>query len=320
MTNRNSILEYETVIRTLCMKFRQLEAMRAVVATGTTTQAAEVMGLTQSAVSRLVSQLEDGLGFELFDRHRGRLTITPEGQEFFSIAERILDEVDQIRETADNIRAHGAGTLRIAAMPAIGTCMLPKPLQMLQAENRRLNVVVHLKSRSELQHAVADRQYDFGLATLPIVQQGLTVEPLYRVRSVLIMPKGHRLADRKTVKAEDLDGENFVSLSADTVMRYRTEELFTRLKIKRHLAVEAQSTILMGNLVELGLGVAVVHPFVADHFKGKVEARPFEPAIEISYGLVFPEGSRRLRIAESFAAKMRLCFSDSENVVPEPAV
>ncbi len=103
-------------------------------------------------------------------------------------------------------------------------------------------------------------------------------------------------------------------------MRYRTEELFTRLKIKRRVTVEAQSTILVGNLVELGLGVAVVHPFVADHFAGRVEVRPFKPAIEISYGLIFPEGARRLRIADSFAEKMRLCFSDSEYVVSEPAV
>lgn len=302
------------------MKIRQLEALRAVVTTGTTTQAAKVMGLTQSAVSRLVSQLEEGLGFALFDRHRGRLAITPQGQEFYSVAARILDEIDQVRETASNIRAHETGTLRIVAMPAIGTCMLPNPLALLLTENKRLNVVVHLKNRSELQHAVADRQYDFGLATLPIVQQGLTVEPLCRVRSVLIMPKGHRLAKKRIVNAGDLDGERFISLSADTAMRYRTEELFTRLKIKRRVAVDAQSTILMGNLVGLGLGVAVVHPFVAEHFAGKVEIRPFEPAIEISYGLIFPEGSRRLRIVDSFADKMRLCFSDSDNVVPEPAI
>ncbi len=302
------------------MKIRQLEAMRAVVATGTTTQAAEIMGLTQSAVSRLISQLEDDLGFTLFDRHRGRLAITPEGQEFFNAAERILDEVDQIRDTADNIRAHGAGTLRIAAMPAIGTCMLPRPLKMLQDDYERLNVVVHLKTRSELQHAVADRQYDVGLATLPIADQGLVVEPLCRVRSVLIMPLGHRLAKKRVVSADDLVGEKFVSLSSDTVMRYRTEELFTRLKIDRQLAVEAQSTILMGNLVELGLGVAVVHPFVAEHFAGKVEIRPFEPAIEVSYGLVFPEGARRLRIVDSLAEKMHLCFSDSGHAVSEAVV
>jgi DNA-binding transcriptional LysR family regulator len=296
------------------MKIRQLEALRAVVSTGTTMQAAEVLGMTQSAVSRLISQLEDSLGFALFDRHRGRLTITPEGQEFFSVAERILIEIDQIRETADNIRANRIGTLRIAAMPAIGTCMLPKPLQMLQGDYPNLKVIVDLKNRSDLQHAIADRNYDFGLATLPISQQGLSVEPFCKVRAVLIMPLGHPLSAQEEVGVGDLDGESVISLSADTIMRYRTEELFSRHKIDRRPTVEAQSTIMLGNMVALGMGVAVIHPFVADHFAGKVDVRPFNPAVEISYGLVYPEGTPRREIVDRFAANMRLCFSDSEQI------
>jgi DNA-binding transcriptional LysR family regulator len=133
------------------------------------------------------------------------------------------------------------------------------------------------------------------------------------------MPKGHRLAKKATIRAEDLDGENIVTLSADTVIRYRTEELLSRLKVKRHSIVEAQSTILMGNLVEIGIGVAVIHPFVADHFSGKVEVRDFEPAIEISYGLVFPEGARRLWVVEKLAEKMRICFPQSGFVIPGEA-
>ena len=296
------------------MKFRQLEALRAVVSTGTTMQAAEVLGLTQSAVSRLIGQLEESLGFALFDRHRGRLSITPEGQEFYVIAQRILREIDQVRETAVNIRTHRIGTLRIAAMPAIGTCMLPKPLQLVQQDYPNLKAVVDLKTRSELQHAIADREYDFGLATLPIAQQGVTVEPFCRVRAVMIMPPGHRLAGLEKVGIEDLDGESIISLSADTIIRYRTEELFTRHQIERRLVAEAQSTVMLGNMVALGMGVGIIHPFVAEHFAGKVDVRPFHPAIEISYGLVYPEGSPRREVVDKFATYMRLCFADSEQL------
>ena len=80
------------------MKLRQLEAMRAVLARGTTTHAAETIGLTQSAISRLITQLEDEVGLRLFDRRQGRLQITPEGQHFYAIAEKVLAGVDQISD------------------------------------------------------------------------------------------------------------------------------------------------------------------------------------------------------------------------------
>ena len=58
--------------------------MRAVMARGTTTHAAETLGLTQSTVSRLITQLEEELGLSLFDRRGGRLVVTPEGRQFFT--------------------------------------------------------------------------------------------------------------------------------------------------------------------------------------------------------------------------------------------
>ena len=88
------------------MKLRQLEALRAVVASGTTTQAADLLGLTQSAISRLITQLETELGLNIFDRRHGRLRITPEGQLFYDVVKKLLSGVDQI--TAD-LRKQGDG-------------------------------------------------------------------------------------------------------------------------------------------------------------------------------------------------------------------
>ena len=101
------------------MKLRQLEALRAVVASGTTTQAADLLGLTQSAISRLISQLETELGLNIFDRRHGRLRITPEGQHFYDVVKKVLSSVDQITATARDIRTLKTGALRIIAMPAL---------------------------------------------------------------------------------------------------------------------------------------------------------------------------------------------------------
>ena len=108
------------------MKLRQLEAIRAVMASGTTTHAAELMGLTQSAVSRLVAQLEEELGLSIFDRRHGRLQITPEGQQFYDVAKKVLAGIDQIDATARDIRTLQAGALRILAMPALAYGLRPR--------------------------------------------------------------------------------------------------------------------------------------------------------------------------------------------------
>ena len=286
-----------------------MEAVRAVLATGTTTQAAAVMGVTQSAVSRLVSQLEDDLGFALFDRRRGRLIATPEGLEFFQVADRILADIDRLRDTAAGIRAQGTRTLRIVAMPAIGVGMLPGPLTRLIAARGDVRIAVDLKSRGELEAAVAEGRYDLGLATLPVVHPGLAVEPLASVRAVLIAPPGHRFAGRDGISVADLDDEPMAALSTDTILRHRLEALCAAHGVRPRLVVEAQSTILIANMVARGLGVALVHPFVAEQYRGRVATAAFEPEIGISYGLVFPQAGPRLRLVEEVAAAIREAFA-----------
>ena len=106
-------------------------------------------------------------------------------------------------------------------------------------------------------------------------------------------------------------------ISCDFIQRrHQRQRLWRKLKIKCQSVVDAQSTILLGNLVKIGVGVAVVHPFVADHFGDQLEIRPFEPEIDISYGLIFAEGSRRLRVADQLAKNMRICFSGSGQFIP----
>ena len=79
------------------MKLRQFEALRAIVRTGTTSEAAEYLSLTQSAVSKLRGQLEDELNIKIFDRRHGRLIMTPEGKMMYTDIELVLNTVDAIK-------------------------------------------------------------------------------------------------------------------------------------------------------------------------------------------------------------------------------
>lgn len=166
------------------MKLRQLEAIRAVMASGTTTHAAELMGLTQSAVSRLVTQLEEELGLNIFDRRHGRLQITPEGQQFYDVAKKVLAGVDQIDATARDIRTLQAGALRILAMPALAYGLLPRTIAKINKRFKQVKISVGVGTRAELEDGIASSQFDVGIATLPVDQQGIETELLCSVDCV----------------------------------------------------------------------------------------------------------------------------------------
>ncbi len=287
------------------MKIRQFEALRLVISRGTTKEASLFMGLTQSAVSRLITQLESEVGFKIFDRRQGRLHLTPEGQYFYAEVNKILEGLDQLKLMATDISTLSVGTLRLIAMPALGFGLLPKAIEQIQKRYKRLKISVDLANRETVEDEILKARHDIGLVTLPIENEALDVEPLCGIDSVCVLPFGHPLVDRQVIKAEDLEDERFISIEPGTLFRYRTDELFGKLGIKRNLRLEAQSTIMVCNLVAQNLGVSLVHRFIADAFKNRIAIKPFEPTITMEYGLVFPSGQPKSRTVQEFVEMLR---------------
>ena len=108
------------------MNLRQIEAFRAVMTEGSVTQAAVALGVTQPAVSCLIANLEESMGFLLFKRHRGRFQPTGEAEIFLEDAERLLASHSRATRTARDIRDLKSGSLRVAALPA---ARVPYPME-----------------------------------------------------------------------------------------------------------------------------------------------------------------------------------------------
>ena len=263
------------------------------------------MGLTQSAVSRLITQLENEVGFKIFDRRQGRLHLTPEGQYFYAEVSKILEGLDQLKLMASDISTLTVGSLKIIAMPALGFGLLPTAIEQIQARYKRLKISVDLASREAVEGEILKARHDIGLVTLPIENEALEVEPLFGIDSVCVLPLDHPLRDQPVIRAEDLENQPFISIEPGTLFRYRTDELFGKLGIKRQLRLEAQSTIMVCNLVAQNLGVSLVHRFIAEAFEGRILIKPFEPAITLEYGLVFPAGQQRSRTVEELVEMLR---------------
>lgn len=287
------------------MNFRQLEAFCAVRDTGSTTLAASRLNVTQSTISRLILQLEEQIGYQLFDRQGSGLTLTPEGLDLSEIAERIMGEVERIEQMSRNIRQQSTRVLRVAAMPAIGTCMMPHVLRHFLDDVPNVHVKIELKPRPDVQALVINGKCDIGLVTLPLLDDSLRVEQLCQEEAVCIVPKGHRLVDQEKIALSDLEGERLISIGTHTILRYRLEEALSAAGIQLGSACEADSTILVANLVAARAGVGIVHRVVADMFADKLVARPLADPITLSYGIIQRRGSPTRPLTERLIASLR---------------
>ncbi|MCP5367154.1 MAG: LysR family transcriptional regulator [Hyphomicrobiales bacterium] len=293
------------------MNLRQLEAFRAVMEIGTVSQAAEMMRISQPAVSKLIAALEHDVGFSLFDRAKGRLVPTPEGEMLFTEVERAFVSTALIARAAENIRDRKQGHLNIGAMPALTLGFLQEVVARFLRD--RPNVLVSLHSRSSLEvvNAVAGRQMDMGITMAAIDNPGVDTEFLCRAELVCAIPPNHRLADRDVIEPRDLEDEPFISLTSLDRTRQRIDHPMEEAGVRRNVMIETPMSYSACAFVAKGIGVSIVDPFSAHDFhSAPIVLKPFRPKVETDIALRFPFRRRRSMLIEEFIALLRAYIAE----------
>jgi DNA-binding transcriptional LysR family regulator len=272
------------------MNLRQLEAFRAVMLTGSVTQAAQVMHLSQPAVSKLIADLEYAIGFRLFVRSKGSaLTVTPEAGYFYHEVERSFMGVDALKRAANDIRNLSSGNLHVAALPALSFSFMPKVLSEFRREHPNVAIRLYTHGSATVRQLVANQQFDVGLATRAHEVPGVSSSVFLRSVGACVLPPGHRLAAKSIIEPQDLAGEPFISLMLGDQTRRRIDRIFEDAGVERELVVETQYAITHCSLVTQGVGCSIVNPATAvDFLRQGLVIRPFKPRIEFEYLLYTP--------------------------------
>jgi DNA-binding transcriptional LysR family regulator len=288
------------------LNIRQLEAFRAFMMSGSTTGAAQLLGVSQPAVSRLIDQLERKISFPLFDRKKGRLVPTPEAQLLFEEVERTFASVDKIRELAADIRAANTGRLNIAILPALSFRFLPAVIEQFRAEHPRTTISMTIQTSLKIEEWAAAQHIDFGIAEFPFIRAGVETEDFCRVPYVMALPKGHALERKKVLKPVDLAGESFISFTGNTTGRHLIDQAFHRAQVARRMVIETQYSAVVAELVCRRLGIGLIDPFTAYDFRDRdIVTRPFVPGLEFHLGILHPSHRSLSRAAKSFLNVLR---------------
>ncbi|MEC4589662.1 LysR substrate-binding domain-containing protein [Nitrospirillum amazonense] len=287
------------------MHFRQLEIYRAVMISGSASRAAELLRVTQPAVSRAVVELEESLGFSLFDRVKGRLVPTPEGQLFFRDVNASFVGLDRLRASAARIRDFGSGSLRIASMAAFGATVVPKAIHAFRQKHPQIAITLQVLSSSAVRDLVANQQFDIGIAADEVDLSGVEHRVFGSFRAMLAIPPGHPLAAKELVEPADLDGLPFIALAPEDRARHRITEILEAANVRPEIVVETPSAGTICALALAGVGVGLINPAAADGFAERgLIFRPFLPDVQFKSYLLFRPDAQKALLVKAFVAEL----------------
>jgi DNA-binding transcriptional LysR family regulator len=286
-------------------RLREFEALRALVTTGTTVGAARRLGISQSSVSRSLTQLESRVGRSLFIHQAGRIQLTEE-------ALRLNENLDPLFETLAAIDGAEWATkydqpLRLIVPPTLAHHFVIARVAKFLKANPGRKVQLDIQATDVLVTGVLDNQYDLGITSAMIQRSGVTLKPWRHSNIVCAMREDHPLCNRDIVKPEDLEGVAVVEFLGRLGTRAKTDQLFARHGVQIASIAETATNMAALELVREGLGVTLVNPFplLCGGIEGIV-ARPFDAPISYQTSFVVPAGRAPTETARQFMRFVKL--------------
>lgn len=293
------------------MDTRQLAAFCAVVERKSFSQAAELLGISQPAVSLQIRSLEQRLGTQLLDRSGRRVEPTEAGMRLYRGSQRLLALEEQLLEDVSS--GDGGplrGTLELGASSGPGETVLPVLLCEFQRQHPEVRVALSVFDTQTVVDLVARRELELGVVGASRRHRGVVFEPFFRDEVILVCPPGHRFAGR-TITLDDLRSEPLILMQEGAGVRQVIEDEIRRAGVRlRDLDVRLELGLKesVRIAVRAGYGVTFISrtSVEADLEAGTIaEARVegLEPAREIS--LVRAARRRATRVADAFVAFAR---------------
>lgn len=271
------------------MKFQQLHAFKAVYELGTVTAAADSLHLTQPAASKLIAALEHRVGFQLFERIKGRLVPTAQGKAFYVEVSKAFNALDTLEESARDIRSHDWGSLHIAAFPLLANSYLPKLLGQCIKNAPELKGSLKAYRSEEVLRRTEIQSCDVGFAAVEKVSSGVNHIKV-KCECLCILPEQSPLRDKPYIEPKDLHTEPFIRSETDSTQQL-VDIAFLKANVKRNDILEVSFASSTAALVSEGVGVAIVDPFTASQARkmnNGVCIKPFKPMIPFEFCILLP--------------------------------
>lgn len=290
------------------MADRRLQVFYTVAKQLSFTRAAELLYMTQPAVTFQVKQLEEHLNARLFERAHGKIELTAAGVVALEYAERILALTSEMETRLGELTGQVSGPLRIGASTTIAEYMLPRLLSAFKNLYPQVQAQLMVANSETIETRVAELQLDVGLIEAPSHHPNLTTAICCDDELVVICSPDHEFAHLTQVTAQQLVGEPYISRESGSGTREVIDDYFRQEGIvpetDLQLVMEMGSREAIKGAVEAGLGVAVVSSSaIRKELKlGDLAAVPLFPRLIRPLSVVYGSGKFQSQLLQAFLA------------------
>lgn len=261
------------------LEFRHLRTIRAIHQAGGLARAADILNMTQSALSHQVKGLEDQAGVELFVRRSKPMRLSAAGLRMLKLAERILPEIDALEEEFRALKSGKTGRLHIAIECHACFDWLFPVLEQFRHAWPEVDVDIRAGLAFDALPALMREDVDLVISSNPVATEGVVFNPLFDYHPTLVAAADSPLAARDWVGADDFRDQILITYPVGRDKLDIFTELLTpaRIEPRGQRPVELTAVILM--LVGSGRGVAVLPDWVLRDVKKNADyiTRPLGP-------------------------------------------
>ena len=240
------------------MQIESLKMFCDLAETESFTKAAQISGVTQSAVSQQISSLERIFKSLLIERSKKKFRLTREGQVLYDYSKQIIQSYESLHSKLQELKDIISGTIRVATIYSIGLHDLPQYVKRFMKSYPTVNVHVEYRRANQVYDDVLSNVVDLGLVAYPVKDPKVEIIALRKEPLVLICHPQHPFAKQKSVKLKALAGQKIIGFEPDIPTRKALDKILKEHGVEVKHVMEFDNVETVNRAVEIDAGVSIV--------------------------------------------------------------
>ena len=240
------------------MQIESLKVFCDLAETESFTKAAQINGVTQSAVSQQISALERTFKSLLIERSKKKFRLTREGQTLYDYSKQIIQSYESLHSKLQELKDIISGTIRVATIYSIGLHDLPPYIKRFMKNYPTVNIHVEYRRANQVYDDVLSNVVDLGLVAYPMKDSKLEIIPLRKEPLVLICHPQHPFTKQKSVKLKALAGQKVIGFEPDIPTRKALDKILKEYGVEVKHVMEFDNVETVKRAVEIDAGISIV--------------------------------------------------------------